>query len=148
MAGVSIRAGTLLLQPPGKRTQQSIASEGYDAMPSDLLTRVKGFWRISAVVPACIFPRCSWQQTTAALLSLQLGWGLWLFPSSYARLGKPRRGTLACVGTAGWSLAALHMGCHSRGFILQQSPQAGLVCCGKDWVGTWVTCCRRPKHPV
>lgn len=31
--------------------------------------------------------RCSWQQTTAALLSLQLGWGLWLFPSSYARLG-------------------------------------------------------------
>lgn len=32
--------------------------------------------------------RCSWQQTTAALLSLQLGWGLWLFPSSYARLGK------------------------------------------------------------
>ncbi|WIA40146.1 hypothetical protein OEZ86_013545 [Tetradesmus obliquus] len=31
--------------------------------------------------------RCSWQQTTTALLSLQLGWGLWLFPSAYARLG-------------------------------------------------------------
>lgn len=31
--------------------------------------------------------RCSWPQTTTALLSLQLGWGLWLFPSAYARLG-------------------------------------------------------------
>lgn len=29
----------------------------------------------------------SWVATTTALLSLQLGWGLWLFPSSYARLG-------------------------------------------------------------
>eukprot|EP00877_Chromochloris_zofingiensis_P014032 jgi/Chrzof1/8883/Cz03g27260.t1 len=31
--------------------------------------------------------RCNGYQTTAALLSLQLGWGLWLFPSDYARLG-------------------------------------------------------------
>jgi hypothetical protein len=31
--------------------------------------------------------KCTWQQTTAALLSLQLGWGLWLFPSDFARLG-------------------------------------------------------------
>lgn len=42
--------------------------------------------------------RCSWQQTTAALLSLQLGWGLWLFPSSYARLGEH------------WAAAAEHDG--------------------------------------
>lgn len=31
--------------------------------------------------------RCSWQATTTALLSLQLGWGLWLFPAGFARLG-------------------------------------------------------------
>eukprot|EP00878_Enallax_costatus_P017308 GHUV01018177.1.p1 GENE.GHUV01018177.1~~GHUV01018177.1.p1 ORF type:complete len:275 (+),score=23.84 GHUV01018177.1:278-1102(+) len=30
---------------------------------------------------------CTWAQTTTALLSLQLGWGLWLFPSGFARLG-------------------------------------------------------------
>ncbi|KAF8063001.1 AVT1D [Scenedesmus sp. PABB004] len=29
----------------------------------------------------------AWYQTTTALLSLQLGWGLWLFPHSFARLG-------------------------------------------------------------
>ncbi|WIA36420.1 hypothetical protein OEZ86_007730 [Tetradesmus obliquus] len=32
-------------------------------------------------------PKCTWGQTTSALLSLQLGWGLWLFPAAYARLG-------------------------------------------------------------
>lgn len=26
-------------------------------------------------------------QTTSALLALQLGWGLWLFPADFARLG-------------------------------------------------------------
>mmetsp|Transcript_34240 Transcript_34240/g.75977 ORF Transcript_34240/g.75977 Transcript_34240/m.75977 type:complete len:234 (+) Transcript_34240:244-945(+) len=31
--------------------------------------------------------RCHWLQTTSALLALQLGWGLWLFPADYARLG-------------------------------------------------------------
>lgn len=31
--------------------------------------------------------RSTWAQTTTALLSLQLGWGLWLFPSGFARLG-------------------------------------------------------------
>lgn len=30
---------------------------------------------------------CHWLQTTTALLTLQLGWGLWLFPSDFARLG-------------------------------------------------------------
>jgi hypothetical protein len=44
----------------------------------------------SVPVPV-ISHRCSWQQTTAALLSLQLGWGLWLFPSSYARLGEQQQ---------------------------------------------------------
>ncbi|GAX75715.1 hypothetical protein CEUSTIGMA_g3158.t1 [Chlamydomonas eustigma] len=28
-----------------------------------------------------------WLQTTSALLALQLGWGLWLFPADFARLG-------------------------------------------------------------
>ncbi|GFR52080.1 hypothetical protein Agub_g14540 [Astrephomene gubernaculifera] len=31
--------------------------------------------------------RCSTLQTTAALLTLQLGWGLWLLPCDFARLG-------------------------------------------------------------
>ncbi|GIL51251.1 hypothetical protein Vafri_7121, partial [Volvox africanus] len=31
--------------------------------------------------------RCSTWQTTAALLTLQLGWGLWLIPCDFARLG-------------------------------------------------------------
>jgi hypothetical protein len=31
--------------------------------------------------------RCTTLQTTAALLTLQLGWGLWLLPCDFARLG-------------------------------------------------------------
>ena len=38
-------------------------------------------------------------QTTATLLSLQLGWGLWLLPSDFARLGwLPAAGKASSLG--------------------------------------------------
>ena len=32
-------------------------------------------------------PKSHWLQTTAALLTLQLGWGLWLLPADFSNLG-------------------------------------------------------------
>jgi len=38
-----------------------------------------------------------WGAVTTALLSLQLGWGLWLFPSDYARIGWYATGVLVAL---------------------------------------------------
>lgn len=56
---------------------------------------------------------CHWLQTTATLLTLQLGWGLWLFPADFARLGwGAALGAVVFLSSStiysGWMFSRLH----------------------------------------
>ncbi|WIA19860.1 hypothetical protein OEZ85_005763 [Tetradesmus obliquus] len=68
------------VREPLIRRSASDGPEGEEFCEEDAIARVLSHTKHGV-------SRCSWQQTTTALLSLQLGWGLWLFPSAYARLG-------------------------------------------------------------